>query len=141
MRDLGYLAQDISILHRSYYKDTTAQFKALDLNPTAACIMLAVRDSPGINQQRISDYLAIDKGLTAREVSKLEDDGYVRRVEGRGKSLSLELTERGASVVTRVRRIRANWWKQRFADTGVDQHSELLSGIEKVVRSLTGRLD
>lgn len=83
MHDLGYLAQDISILHRSYYKDTAQAFKRLKLNPTAACIMIAVCDSPGINQQRISDYLAIDKGLTAREVAKLESSGYLRRVKGK----------------------------------------------------------
>ena len=140
MRDLGYLAQDISILHRSYYKDTAAQFKALGLNPTAACIMLAVHDSPGINQQRISDYLAIDKGLTTREVAKLERAGYVRKVLGKGKSMSLGLTDQGAGVVSRVRHIRAAWWRQRFAETGVTEHSELAHGIEQVVHSLTGSL-
>ena len=140
MRDLGYLAQDISILHRSYYKDTAKSFRALGLNPTAAYIMLAVRDSPGVNQQRVSDYLAIDKGLTTRAVAKLEAAGYVRRVSGKGKSVSLALTPRGQGVVNEVRRIRSDWWRKRFSETGVNEHSELVDGIERVVHQLTGTL-
>ncbi|MCH4208823.1 MarR family winged helix-turn-helix transcriptional regulator [Bifidobacterium sp.] len=141
MHDLGHLAQDISILHRSYYKDTASAFKRLRLNPTAACIMIAVCDSPGINQRRISDYLAIDKGLTAREVAKLESSGYLRRVKGKGKSISLDATEAGEGIADKARRIRASWWQNRFSSTGVTQTSELLTGIERIVRSLTGGLD
>jgi len=33
MKNIGYLAQDISILHRKYYKDTKEQFDELKLNP------------------------------------------------------------------------------------------------------------
>lgn len=141
MRDLGYLAQDISILHRSYYKDTAQAFRGLGLNPTAACILLAVHDSPRINQRRISDYLAIDKGLTTREVARLESSGYVRRVPGRGKSVLLEPTDAGENAVGTVRRIRRDWWSERFDETGVTERSELMSGIERIVRSLTGRLE
>ena len=141
MRDLGYLAQDISILHRSYYKDTASKFRAYGLNPTAACIMLAVRDSPGINQQRVSEYLAIDKGLTTREVTRLEDAGYVRRRAGRGKSIALTMTERGQGVVQEVCRIRTDWWRERFAQTGVNTDTGLVDGIERMVHALTGSLN
>ena len=140
MHDLGLLAQDISILHRSYYKDTAVAFRKYGLNPTAVCILLAVRSAPGINQQRISEYLAIDKGLTTREVSKLEDAGYVQRVSGRGKSLALDITPVGERIVGEVSRIRAGWWRERFRESGVDEHTELLSGIERVVHTLTGTL-
>ena len=140
MRDFGVLAQDISILHRSYYKDTSSAFKDLNLNPTAACILLAVHQAAGINQQRISEYLAIDKALTAREVAKLESIGYVRRLAVRGKSISLETTPSGERIIDQVSRIRAQWWRDRFAQSGVNEHSEMLDGIEQVVNTLTGSL-
>lgn len=140
MRDFGVLAQDISILHRSYYKDTSAAFKELNLNPTAACILLAVHNASGINQQRISDYLAIDKALTAREVAKLELVGYVRRVAVRGKSISLETTNSGEHIIGQVSHIRSQWWRARFAQSGVNEHSGMLEGIERVVATLTGSL-
>ena len=140
MRDYGVLAQDISILHRSYYKDTSSAFKDLDLNPTAACILLAVHDAAGINQQRISEYLAIDKALTAREVAKLERAGYVRRLAVRGKSISLETKKSGEGIIERVSRIRSQWWRDRFAQSGVSEHSGMLEGIERVVSTLTGSL-
>jgi DNA-binding MarR family transcriptional regulator len=141
MHDLGHLAQDISILHRSYYKDSASAFKKLQLNPTAACILIAVCDCPGINQRQISQYLAIDKGLTAREVAKLESAGYLRRVKGKGKSISLDATEAGEGIADKARRIRASWWQARFSSTGVTRTSELLPGIERIVHSLTGGLD
>ncbi|PWF99815.1 MarR family winged helix-turn-helix transcriptional regulator [Levilactobacillus bambusae] len=137
MKDLGYLAQDISILHRQYYKDTGERFKDLGLNPTAACILLAVKDQPNVNQAQISAQLVIDKGLTTREINKLRDLGYVNKQPGKGKSVTLTLTDAGSAVVPQVSQIRESWWNDRFAQTGITPDSPLVAGIQRVVNSIT----
>ncbi|GAF36261.1 transcriptional regulator [Lentilactobacillus farraginis DSM 18382 = JCM 14108] len=73
MKDIGYLAQDISILHRQYYKDTGELFKKHHLNPTAACILLTIDDNQYINQNQVAKSLVIDKGLATREIKKMQD--------------------------------------------------------------------
>jgi hypothetical protein len=64
MKNIGYLAQDISILHRQYYKDTREKFNEINLNPTAACILLAVSDYENISQNQVARSLVIDKGFS-----------------------------------------------------------------------------
>ncbi len=40
--------------------------------------LLTVKEFNGASQERISDYLKIDKTTTAKAIKKLESEGYVR---------------------------------------------------------------
>lgn len=136
MKDLGYLAQDISILHRKYYKDTREAFAELGLNPTAACVLLTIHEQPGINQNQVAKSLVIDKGLTTREVNKLQNLTYLTKTAGTGKAQLLSLTAMGETVVEQVQTIRRSWWQARFDETGIDAHSPLIPAIEAAVASI-----
>lgn len=136
LKDIGYLAQDISILHRQYYKDTGKLFKEQKLNPTAACILLTIKDNSNINQNQVAKSLVIDKGLATREIKKMQQLGYLTKTAGTGKSIILNLTDSGEKVIPVIQSIRSKWWEDRFADTGIQPDSPLVAGIEKVVDSI-----
>ncbi|MEJ6400948.1 MarR family winged helix-turn-helix transcriptional regulator [Nicoliella lavandulae] len=136
MKDLGYLAQDISILHRQYYKDTGNEFDKLDLNPTAACILLTINDHQNINQSQIARQLVLDKGMVARQIKKLADKGWVTKHPLPGKALEVSLTDSGKELLNKVQTIRSNWWKDRFAQTGIEADSPIIPSIEKVVKTI-----
>lgn len=136
MKDIGYLAQDISILHRQYYKDTGDLFKKQDLNPTAACILLTISDSAPINQNQVAKSLVIDKGLATREIKKMQKLGYLTKTAGSGKSMMLNLTDAGKKVIPVIQHIRRNWWETRFSETGISPDSPLVGAIETVVESI-----
>ncbi len=136
MKDIGYLAQDISILHRQYYKDTGELFKKHQLNPTAACILLTIKDNQYINQNQVAKSLVIDKGLAAREIKKMQNLGYLTKTAGVGKSIILNLTDNGQKIVPVIQNIRKQWWETRFSETGIKPDSPLISAIEKVVDSI-----
>ncbi|MBW1606109.1 MarR family winged helix-turn-helix transcriptional regulator [Lactobacillus sp. Sy-1] len=138
MKDLGYLAQDISILHRQYYKDTGSQFEKLDLNPTAACILLTINDHQNINQSQIARELVLDKGMVARQIKKLVDNGWVTKQPRPGKSLEVSLTDTGEQVLNQAQLIRRKWWEDRFAQTGIKADSPIIPSIEKVVQTIIG---
>lgn len=138
MDNLGNLAQDISILHRQYYKDTGNDFKKLDLNPTATCILLTVNDHPNINQQEISERLVIDKSLTAREINRMQKLNYLDKGNGKGKSVTINLTDLGRSLMPQLRHIRQQWWTDKFVETGIDANSPLMEGIQTIVEHVTG---
>ena len=137
MKDIGYLAQDISILHRQYYKDTGKQFKKHHLNPTAACILLTVRDHPDINQNQVAKSLVIDKGLATREIKKMVQLDYLTKTSGTGKAINLNLTGTGKKIVPIINDIRKQWWQSRFSETGISPDSPLVAAIEKVVKVIT----
>jgi len=136
MKNIGYLAQDISILHRQYYKDTKEQFDALNLNPTAACILLSIGDYPEISQNQVARLLVVDKGLATREINKMQKMDYLSKVDGAGKTKNLLLTDVGRDVVEKIQHIRINWWADRFADTGISADSPLVDAIETVVSEI-----
>ncbi|MBZ2200376.1 MAG: MarR family winged helix-turn-helix transcriptional regulator [Lentilactobacillus hilgardii] len=136
LKDIGYLAQDISILHRQYYKDTGELFKKHQLNPTAACILLTIKDNQYINQNQVAKSLVIDKGLAAREIKKMQNLGYLTKTAGVGKSIILNLTDNGQKIVPVIQNIRKQWWETRFSETGIKPDSPLISAIEKVVDSI-----
>ncbi|UQS86162.1 MarR family transcriptional regulator (plasmid) [Nicoliella spurrieriana] len=138
MKDLGYLAQDISILHRQYYKDTGKQFEQLDLNPTAACILLTINDHRHINQSQIARELVLDKGMVARQIKKLDQNGWVVKQPRPGKALEVSLTESGQQLLIKVQMIRRNWWAERFAQTGIKADSPIIPSIERVVETIIG---
>ena len=138
MKNIGYLAQDISILHRQYYKDTRDEFKDINLNPTAACILLAVSDYENISQNQVARSLVIDKGLATREINKMEKLNYLTKADGAGKTKILNLTEEGKTVVDTVQKIRSKWWEDRFVKAGIEKNSPLVSSIEAVVSTIVG---
>ncbi|WP_341780147.1 MarR family winged helix-turn-helix transcriptional regulator [Levilactobacillus sp. HBUAS70063] len=136
MKDLGYLAQDISILHRKYYKDTRKAFANLGLNPTAACVLLTVHEHPAVSQNQVAKTLVIDKGLTTREVNKILGLGYLTKTAGSGKTQLLTLTPAGKAVVDQVQTIRRSWWQDRFDQTGINADSPLIPAIEAAVANI-----
>ncbi|WP_439425773.1 MarR family winged helix-turn-helix transcriptional regulator [Oenococcus alcoholitolerans] len=139
MVNLGFFAQDISILHRQYYKDTSASFAKIGINPTAACILLDVYQQPKVNQQEISAKLVIDKALIARELNKLQKLGLIEKVPGKGRSLEIELTSAGKKMVNIVQKIRSDWVEKLFADSGIDHNSPILRAVSDLVEFLINK--
>lgn len=137
MKDLGYLAQDISILHRKYYKDTSKLFEKIGLNPTAVCILLTIYDYPKINQNQVAKKLVIDKGLATREISKMQKNDYLVKVHGTGKAFLLSVTDKGKQIIPVAQKIRSNWWKKLLKETNLNENSPLISTIEKIVYNIT----
>ena len=138
MKNIGYLAQDISILHRQYYKDTREKFNEINLNPTAACILLSIGDYENISQNQVARSLVIDKGLATREINKMEKLNYLTKKDGAGKTKILNLTTEGKKVIDTVQKIRSQWWEDRFAKSGISPDSPLVSSIEAVVSTIIG---
>lgn len=136
MKNIGYLAQDISILHRQYYKDTKRQFDQLKLNPTAACLLLSIGDYPAITQNHVARLLVIDKALAAREINKMEKLAYLNKEAGPHKTKLLTLTATGQAVVRKIQQIRIGWWETKFEATGLTPDSPLVPAIEKVVGAI-----
>ena len=138
MKNIGYLAQDISILHRQYYKDTREKFNEINLNPTAACILLSIGDYENISQNQVARSLVIDKALATREINKMEKLNYLTKLDGAGKTKILSLTAEGQKVVATVQKIRSQWWEDRFAKTGITPDIPLVASIEAVVSTIVG---
>ena len=69
----------ISRIARGAAHFTTRVMRQAGVGASELDIILAVRCHPGITQAEICQHLEIDKGAAARQLSRLEAKGYVRR--------------------------------------------------------------
>lgn len=136
--DMGKLAQNISILHRQYYKDTKQDFNQYGLNPTAVCMLLMIQEYPGSNQQFLVDKLVIDKSHATREINELTTLGYITRTSGVGHSSELYLTAKGEQLIPTIQKIRSDWWTDQFAKTATKPEDPLALTIQTVVTEIVG---
>ncbi|WDM31295.1 MarR family winged helix-turn-helix transcriptional regulator [Paenibacillus mucilaginosus] len=92
-----------------------------------------------ITQKALSEKLLIDKTTTAKAVTKLEDEGYVRREANPADNRYqlLYLTDSGREVVPKVKEALARV-KNKTRQGMTDEQYEMLLGLLKVVlRNLT----
>ncbi|GKQ42359.1 hypothetical protein RD055328_02820 [Companilactobacillus sp. RD055328] len=136
MEDLGKLAQDISVLHRQFYKDMSDKYRDYSLNPTAACILLMIDENPEIIQKDICDQLVIDKALATREINKMSKLDYINKQSGFGRTVKLSLGNTGERIAPEIRQLRQQWWSDKFKMTKVNENSSLVEGIQTVVDSI-----
>lgn len=137
MNDLGKLAQNISVLHRQFYKDMNDKYKKYSLNPTAACILLMVDENPEIIQKEICDNLVIDKALATREINKMTQLDYIEKKAGSGRTVLLSTGKQGQKIAPEIRTLRKQWWEEKLSTTGVSEDSKLVEGIQTVVNTIT----
>lgn len=101
--------------------------------------LMAIAFGQPITQKALSEKLLIDKTTTAKAISKLETEGYVRREvdSSDNRYQLLFLTEAGQEVVPKVQEALArvkNKTRRGISDTEYDQ---MLSLLKIVLHNLT----
>jgi DNA-binding MarR family transcriptional regulator len=74
-------------------------------------VLLCLQSRGGINQNRLSEELSVDKAWTARAVKHLCDLGYVEKEADPldSRACRLSLTEQGRDLVPRIRAVLGKW--------------------------------
>lgn len=127
----------ISILYRQAQGYLAGQMKELKIGSGQYAFLLALYQHNGISQEELSNRLMIDKGTTAKAVSKLESAGYVVRKqnpEDRRSNL-VYLTKNGWEVRSAVYDTLQEWTGLMLRDISSVEREILLNLLEKVVDS------
>lgn len=77
--DVKSIGKYISILYRQAQSYITHQLRPYNIGSGQYIFLLALYRQDGINQEELTRELLIDKATTARALSKLEQEGYVKR--------------------------------------------------------------
>jgi len=98
---IGFLLESI---HNHYIVYMTKKLKDRDLTLTQAYIILILYNEKNLNQETIASILNINEVTATREISSLEDNGYVsRRVDENDKRRKIvTLTESGKKMVKTI---------------------------------------
>lgn len=127
-----------SILYRLSQSYIAAEFKKDAIGSGQYPFLLILYQHDGIPQEELSSQVSIDKGTTARAISKLEAAGYVlRKNDPEDRRLNrVYLTSKGWEIRPKLIKALEKWSNVMLKDLNQDEKSFLLHTLEKVVMSV-----
>ena len=110
------------------------EIQAEDLQGAHYALALIICREPGRSQDELARELIINKSTAARNLSYLEEKGYVKRIpqESDKRQFSVYPTEKMLSVLPRIKEVSAKW--REFISDGIseDELSVFNSVLERM---------
>lgn len=127
-----------SVLYRLSQAFISAALKEDAIGSGQYPFLLVLYQYDGISQEELSNRLIIDKGTTARAVSKLESSGYVQRRSDPGdrRLNRVFLTQQGLDIRPKLYESLEKWSELMLKDLSHDEQEFLLHTLHKVVMSI-----
>jgi DNA-binding MarR family transcriptional regulator len=103
---------------------------------------MAICKSPGCSQEELARELCINKSTVARNLSVLEEKGFVTRValENDKRQLSVRPTERMLSVLPEIKRVSLDWMTllaEGIPDGELEVFTSVLQRMEQRARRIS----
>ncbi len=101
----------ISILYRFGQSYLGKRLEHLNIGSGQYVVLMTLFRNNGIRQEKLSDYLKIDKGSIAKSIKKLEAAGYVtRRIDaGDKRANQVFITPKALDAIPEVREAARAW--------------------------------
>ncbi|TGE35121.1 MarR family transcriptional regulator [Desulfosporosinus fructosivorans] len=105
--------------------------------------LLNLLQNKGVNQEKLSNILMINKATTARAIKKLEKEGYVVRNTSNEDKRSYELypTEKAEAIEAVLMKLLDTWNGILLKDFSDEEKDQLFILIEKVGNNLFNNLE
>jgi MarR family transcriptional regulator, organic hydroperoxide resistance regulator len=113
----------ISILYRQSQTYINHVLKSIDISSSEDIFLMALYSNEGINQEKLSFLLHIDKAATARALKSLEEKGLVLRIndEKDKRAYHVFTTEKGKACREVIYSARKGWTK--LITDGMDEET------------------
>lgn len=115
---------------RRHYLDEHLQ--NYNLRGSMFLIVLFLDRNPGSSQEKLCEFLLIDKSGVARKCSRLENLGYIKREQSMDdrRQNSLFLTESGKKLLPVIRKLLSKWREIVTKDMDENDQKELMRLLE-----------
>lgn len=100
-----------------------AKLAPLDLRPTEASTLVLIAENAGITSSALCQFLGMQRANMVPLVARLEQLGWVERVALDGRSIGLNVTNKGQKKCTEVRQIMERF-EQRLIARIPEEHRE-----------------
>lgn len=101
MKNHSYL-KSFSIIHRFSIMFHIRELKSFHISGHQMGYIMCVCKQPGVSQERLSEYLGLNKGAVAKGIRPLIESGYIRRIQSQKDRRAYELypTEKSQELHT-----------------------------------------
>jgi Transcriptional regulators len=127
----------ISILDRCRKSYANRMLEPYGLAGCQYLFLLALNRHNGVSQEKISDFMKIDKTTTAKSIKALENNGFVvRQVDAEDKrAYKVFLTQKAVDVLPVIRKTMRKWEDMVISDISKDDYIF----VEKILSKMAGK--
>lgn len=139
--------KNINMVSRSATQFCDEQLsKMSDIKGYHAKYLLNVCSNPGVSQDALARILFVNKSNVARQLSVLEESGYIVRRQGEDRRVSLVYpTEKAYNIVSVIKQINAQW-REAITEGFTESEKETLLRLterlyQNAVKHMEGQID
>lgn len=123
-------------IYRCTQAFTSGILKPYGLSSGSCPYLLTLYNNDGINQNQISRELNVDKAMSARELKKLIQKGYVKKEADKEdtRAYKLYLTDQGKNIIPDIRRELSIWNNAITSGLEEKEKEELLRMLDLVLQ-------
>lgn len=127
--------KNITLISQSAALYRDRELKDAGVTGYQARYVLAVCNNPGITQEGLAKYLFVNKSNVARQISALEENGYVYREQfpQDKRAFCVYPTEKAQKIFPVIKRINAEWRKVVCKGLTEEEEKTLAALVEKLV--------
>lgn len=105
--------------------------------------ILKICKHPGISQEQLAQMIYINKSNVTRQLSMLEQNGYITRkpCEKDRRIMEVYPTKKALEIYPQVQRISKDWNNGLIAEFSEEEQALLLSMMERVMNRAIARLE
>ncbi|MGL4773105.1 MAG: MarR family winged helix-turn-helix transcriptional regulator [Clostridium sp.] len=134
-----YLGREISELYRMGNAYLAKRFSEYSIGAGQYLFLAKIYRNEGVSQEELSELLNIDKATTTRAVTKLEEQGYIKRVKSNEdkRRNKIFLTVKAKSFQNTFFEI-LNEWNNKLTDSlDNEEKEELFYLLEKISKNIS----
>ena len=126
----------INILSRSEGAYRTEKLNIPELKGWHHSYILAICNNPGLSQDELARHIVVNKSNVARNLSYLEELGYVKRESDKNDRRITKVfpTEKMIDIFPKVKEITLNWNQYLAENLSKDEFGQFTSILEKLTQ-------
>ena len=132
---MSTIMRKVNILSRAEAVYRSDRLSSSTLSPCHHSYILAITGNPGLTQDELAKHLCVNKSSVTRQISYLEEHGYVSRVSSESDKRSFRLfpTDKMTNVLPEVRNIVLGWNDYLGSALSNDEYDTLHFLLDKII--------
>ena len=125
----------ISILYREHAKFLNEKVKDEDLSFGLFPLLIKIYNNEGIIQEQLAQCFHLNESTIARNLKKLEDKGFVKRVQDK-RTKKIEITPKGEITAQKVMGYDEQWDEKIREIIGDEEYINFKDILKKITEEL-----
>ncbi|MBE6982321.1 MAG: MarR family transcriptional regulator [Ruminococcaceae bacterium] len=131
---MAHIVRDMTYISRCGNHYRNEKLEPLGLTGRQAGSILVICNNPGISQDQLGKRVVLNKSNITRQLTFLEEKGYVNRVVSPTDKRVLQLypTQKALDILPQIRQVYHDWRCYLLADISEEDQALLESLLERV---------